>query len=296
MKTLQEIIGAEPIYHESDNAYTPSKASMKVAVQKKTNYKKVDYPNKYTEGYLKVLLLCEDQHYLECANGKRFRTGNHPVELALVAMHLLDAGFDLEFATLSGDSVKIENFAMPTEDENVMHFFDTYRERLDYPRVLSDVVNELDDTSPYIGVYIPGGHGAILGLPKSTDTKHALQWFIDNDKFIITICHGPSSLLSLAIDNDGEFPLKGYKMVCFPDAGDKLMTKAGYLPGEMPWFFGEKLEEQGIDLVNHLPQLGVTHIDRKLLSGDSPMVANKLGNIAAEQLLAYIEEQKEPTA
>ncbi|MCB0692535.1 MAG: hypothetical protein KDC16_12890 [Saprospiraceae bacterium] len=40
-------------------------------------------------------------------------------------------------------------------------------------------------------------------------------------------------------------------------------------------------------IVNKLP-VGITHIDRKLISGDSPLAANKLGKLAAKTILNSI--------
>ncbi len=61
----------------------------------------------------------------------------------------------------------------------------------------------------------------------------------------------------------------------------------GYMPGKMPWFFGEKLEELGTKLVNKLAN-GTVHQDRKLVTGDSPMAANKLGKLSAGLLLQEV--------
>ncbi len=289
MKSLKEIVGAEPVYHEEDNSYTPSKASLAVSTKKTTDYDHKEYPNAYQGEDKKVLVMCVDEQYLVCKNEKRMRTGNHPVELAVVLLHLEKAGFQLEFATIQGESVKIEEFAMPTEDEAVMDFFERNKEVLENPTQLSEVVEELKKANQYEAVYFPGGHGAVLGLPESRETKAVLQSFIKEDKPIITICHGPSSLLSLTIDEKPEdFPFKDYKMALFPDGGDKLMLTAGYLPGEMPFGFSTLLEELGVHITSKVP-VGVTQVDRKLISGDSPFAANKLGNIAAEFLLNELD-------
>ena len=233
MKTLKEIVGAEPIYHEDGDYYTPSKASLKVMAPTKTNYDNTEYPNSVVGLGKKVLVLCDEDPYLVCENGKRFKTGNHPVETFVVLMHLEKAGFSPEFATISGKPVCIEDWAMPTEDDNVMTFMEEHQDEMARPRTIADVVANLD-TSVYEAVFMPGGQGAILGLPESADAQSALQWFLDKEKFFITICHGPAVLLSLGRNGDsGSFPFNGYKIACFPSSGDKIAYTAGYLPGEV---------------------------------------------------------------
>ena len=62
------------------------------------------------------------------------------------------------------------------------------------------------------------------------------------------------------------------------------MPKLGYLPGTMPWYFGDKLEDLGMTIDNKLAS-GQTHQDRKLISGDGPLAANEFGKLCANELL-----------
>ncbi len=285
MRTFKEIIGAEPIYHEDLDAYTPSKASLALMAPDKTAYDNTSFPNADTSGKKKVLVACVDQNILVCENEKRFITGDHPVEMFVTLMHIEKAGFTPVFATISGNKVMFEDWAFPSKDEAVIAYKAKHQEALDNPNKMSDIVQELN-ADEYEAVFVPGGQGAILGLPESTDVKKALKWFIDNDKYIIAICHGPAALLSLSVDeNPDDFPFKDYELACLPSSGDRLGAKVGYLPGNMPWDYEEKLESLGVHVVNKLP-VGITHIDRKLITGDSPLAANKLGKLAAETLLS----------
>lgn len=288
METFKEFVGMEPIYHESDDSYTPSKTVTSMFTARKVWYHPMEYSKSAKGTGKKVLVVGVDQVYLTCANGKRYRAGNHPVEVFVVVKHLADAGFEIEYATLSGESIKLEEFAIPNDDKAIMDYMNAEKPKWTKPKVLSEVVASLKDDSPYEAIFFPGGQGAILGLPESKNTKDALNWFIKNDKYVIAICHGPSSFLSLSIDeNPDKFPFKGYKFACFSHLGDQGATMAGYLPGPMPYFFDEKLEKLGMEVVSPLPY-GITHVDRKLLTADNPFVADKLGNISAEALLETV--------
>ena len=46
-------------------------------------------------------------------NGKKFSTGNHPVEVGLPMLHLLNAGFKIDVVTPTGAPVMFEEWAMP---------------------------------------------------------------------------------------------------------------------------------------------------------------------------------------
>mgnify|MGYP001379604517 CR=1 FL=1 len=57
------------------------------------------------------------------ANGKKFSTGNHPVEMALPMLHFLSAGFEIDLITPTGAPIAIEIWAMPDKDPHVAGFF-----------------------------------------------------------------------------------------------------------------------------------------------------------------------------
>ncbi|MGL5789466.1 MAG: hypothetical protein ACRCXV_06255, partial [Bacteroidales bacterium] len=58
----------------------------------------------------------------------------------------------------------------------------------------------------------------------------------------------------------------------------------GYVPGDLPWYYGEKLKALGVDILN-TDITGACNVDRKLISGDSPLAANAFGKLCAATLL-----------
>ncbi|MGF2685394.1 glyoxalase III HchA [Marinobacter sp. DUT-3] len=270
-----------------DNAFFPSPYSLSQFTSSKSDLSGADYPAPYTGGRWKVLMIGADERYLLTDNGTMFSTGNHPVETLLPMYHLDKAGFSFDVATLSGNPVKFEFWAMPSEDEEVKGLFAKYRDQFKKPLKLADVVEKaLGDDSDYIGVFIPGGHGALIGLPESEDMKSALEWAAENDKFIISLCHGPAAFL--AVGDNSSFT--GYKICAFPDDLDAQTPGMGYMPGHLTWKFGEKLKAIGFDIIN-TDISGATHQDRKMLTGDSPLAGNALGKLSASALLEEVARE-----
>jgi len=209
--------------------------------------------------------------------------------MLLPMIHLDAAGFEMDIATLSGNAVKLEQWAMPQQDEAVQAFYARYLPRLRQPLKLDEVVAQrLGADSDYLAVFIPGGHGALIGLPGSRDVKAVLDWALAQDKHLISLCHGPAALLAAGEGRAAaDYPLKGYRICAFPDAMDRQTPAMGYMPGQLTWFFGERLQALGVELVNQ-DISGATHQDRKLLTGDSPLASNRLGQLAAQALLAEV--------
>lgn len=267
-----------------DNAFFPSPYSLSQFTAPKSDLSGADYPKPYTGGRWKILMIGADERYLLTDNGSMFSTGNHPVETLLPMYHLDKAGFTFDVATLSGNPVKFELWAMPSEDAEVKGFFDKYRDQFKQPKKLADVIETaLGDDSDYIGVFIPGGHGALIGLPESEDVRTVLECAAAKDRFVISLCHGPAAFLAV-----GDNPIyQGYEICAFPDALDAQTPDIGYMPGHLTWKFGERLTSIGIRILNE-DISGATHRDRKMLTGDSPLAANGLGRLAADALLEEV--------
>jgi molecular chaperone Hsp31 and glyoxalase 3 len=272
-----------------DNAFFPSPYSLSQFTAPKSNLSGADYPNPYKGGRWKILMVGADERYLLTDNGTMFSTGNHPVETLLPMYHLVKAGFDFDVATLSGNPVKFELWAMPSEDKDVKGLFAKYRDQFKKPLKLSEVIDKrLGENSDYIAVFIPGGHGALIGLPESKDMKTVLEWAAARDKFMISLCHGPAAFLAAGVGKTKDSYLyNGYKICAFPDDLDAKTPDIGYMPGHLTWKFGEKLKALGVEIVNK-DISGATYQDRKMLTGDSPLAGNALGKLAADALLKAV--------
>lgn len=281
-------LSKEPQVDEAEfNAFFPSKFSLSQFTSAKSDLKDADYPQPYT-GTRRILLIGTDERYLKMENGTLFSTGNHPVETLLPMYHLHKAGFEFDIATVSGNPVKFEFWAMPKEDKAITGLHEAYLEQFQKPLKLSDVAAGLGPDSDYIAVFVPGGHGPLAGLPFSDDVGAVLRWALGSDRYIISICHGPAAFLACSPKVDGDaFPFAGYTITAFPDATDRMTPEIGYMPGQLTWHFGEKLKALGVTIANTDPDKS-TYKDRKLLTGASPFAANELGKLAAATLLAEV--------
>jgi len=273
--------------HTEDNAYFPSPYSLSQYTAPRTDFDGLGTePGAYAGGRWKVLVIGSEERYLLMRNQTLFSTGNHPVETLLPLHHVLQAGFEVEVATLTGGPVKFEWWAFPREDEAVVQTWEALRTTFKSPKRLGDVVDdELGADSDYLAVFVPGGHGAMFGLRDSLDVRSVLDWALADDRLIITLCHGPAAILAASIERDSS-PFAGYSLCAFPDAADAgANVDIGYLPGPMPWLLGAALRADGITLANGDEMTGATTRDRNLLSGDSPLAANALGKMAAGALV-----------
>ena len=283
---LKKLFGLAPKL-ESDGSYSPSKVALKLATQDKTDFDNASY-QKYKGKRSKILVIFTEQKNLKMKNGKLFSTGNHPVEALLPMLHLRNAGFEFEIATPTGKPAVLEMWAFPNKDEHVKAIYNELKPSLLKPKKLEDFIeNSFSQSSSYAAVFVPGGHGAMLGIPEDKNVGKVLHWAHQNDLFTITLCHGPGSLLATGLNNQ-EFLYKDYEMAVFPDSIDQKTPMIGYLPGQMPYGLSEKLKSLGAKLMNSKADDTVC-LDRKLITGASPLASNKLGKLASETLLKELD-------
>jgi molecular chaperone Hsp31 and glyoxalase 3 len=279
---LKKLLGLAPQL-ESDGSFRPSKLAMKLATADKTDFENITY-SKYKGQKSKVLVILTEQKNMKMQNGKLFSTGNHPVEALLPMLHLRNAGFEFDIATPTGKPAIFEMWAFPQKDEHVNEIYNVLKSSFEKPINLKEFVeNSMEKADTYAAVFVPGGHGVMLGIPEDENVGKALKWAKDNDLFTITLCHGPGALLSTSLKNK-EFIYDGYKMAVFPDSVDKMTPKIGYLPGHMPSTLCDKLQDKGVTIVNKKADNTVC-LDRKLITGASPQASNKLGKLAANTML-----------
>lgn len=296
---FRRILGIAPTPAPEGTGVIPSPLGLYFGVDKKSGYQEADFAGRSYAGDKKVLVLCTEERYLEMTNGELFSTGQNVQETAVPLMHLTKAGFDFDVVTPTGAPAVLEKWSEPREDAAVLGFMKRHAARFDKPLSLAAMVAEgaLSGDSPYVAVFFPGGHGAMLGLPDDANVATLIRWTKDTDRSMVVVCHGPAALMAAKADA-GAHPYAGYAMVAFPDSVDKQSPMLGYLPGQLPWFQCEALEAQGLKILN-TKITGATHVDRKLFSGDSPMACDDLGKIVANALLqAYAtpETASEPRA
>ena len=282
---LKSILGVAP-KQESDGSYSPSKLALKLATVEKSDFAEIAY-EKYQGKQSRIYVLFTEQKNMQMQNGKLFSTGNHPIEALLPMLHLKNAGFEFDILTPTGKPVVFEMWAFPKQDKAVQGIYDEYKSQFEQPQSLADLAPNLaSDNDTHAAVFVPGGHGAMLGIPEDQNVGTLLRWAHNSDLITFTLCHGPGSLLTTSLD-DSDFLYAGYKMAVFPDSVDNMTPMIGYLPGKMPWGLSKKLEGLGVTLANNKPDDTVC-TDRNLITGASPLAANNLGKQVADTLLAKL--------
>ena len=209
---MWKLVGLAGTLDESGEGYEPSPFSKMLAVSSMSDYKVEDFGAKY-KGDKKVLVVCTEIKYMVMENGKKLSSGNHPVELNQPVLHLTNAGFDFDVATPTGKPAMIEEWALPLKDKTILDAYNNvFKPKLDAPLSLADIVAGKEALESYVLVFLPGGQGAMLGLPEDKSLEKLILHFKDEDKHVMSVCHGPASFLAAKTD---PHPFAGYKIAFF---------------------------------------------------------------------------------
>ncbi len=179
-------------------------------------------------------------------------------------------------------------WAFPKKDEDVKSIYEDLKPTFENSVSLSEFINNsFDQFGSYAAIYIPGGHGAMIGLPSDPNVDKILRWAHNNELYTISICHGPGAFLSTI--SDDQFLYEGYNLVVFRDSVDNQTPMIGYLPGNIPHGLSEPLKSLGAKLMNTKMDKTVCG-DGKLITGSNPLASNELGKLASKELLQGIED------
>lgn len=286
---IKRILGIAPTKEPNGEGYIPSPLGRRLGVDKVSGFQATDFGGKKYNGEKKLLVLCTEERYFRMTNGKLFSTGNNVQETMVPLMHVVNGGFDFDVVTPTGKPAILEEWSVPIKDDAVLRFRKDHQAKFSQPLSLKRLVESdaLNQESEYIALFLPGGHGSMVGLPEDEHVGTLLRWIHASDRYLVAVCHGPAAMLATAKNNKKANPYKGYKMVAFPDKFDKQSPSLGYLPGQLPWFQCEALEKEGIDIIND-KITGATHVDRKLISGDSPRACDDLGKIMVNEFFKEV--------
>ncbi|KAF8462934.1 ThiJ/PfpI family protein [Kalaharituber pfeilii] len=244
----------------------------------------------------KVLVVLSGCHSIELKKKQDERviekeTGFFLKELAQPMILLLEAGYELVFATPEGEVPHMD----PLSDSPLWflgNWFEKNREKALVRHLESDINSpyplSAKPTPPlcsFSGILIPGGHGPMGDLGTDKYLGHILTHFHTAKKPTALICHGPIALLSTKLVLGG-FAYKGYKATCYSnkeEVANELLWAA-----KLEKKVEDALREEGVEVVTAtVPLAPMVVRDRELITGEGPSSAWQFGEEFVEALREY---------
>lgn len=219
-------------------------------------------------------------------------SGVFVAELAKPLQQLLDAGFDVTFASPAGKGPNLD----PISTSLVAYLGNYWSRKKDLqlldkmkaennfssPRPFSSITD--DELPTFAGVFIPGGHAPLSDLGDNPDLGRILWHFHNESKPTAALCHGPYALLS-TIHSPGSsgFAYTGYKITSWSNTEEKAIETMKW--GTVPKV-EDALREAGAEFVSNVGNklAGEITADRELVTASNPTGAVTLGREFLEML------------
>ena len=179
----------------------------------------------------------------------------------------IDAGFKITIASPEGGNPPIDSMSQLTE--NLTASNRRFQDDVQAQQALKNSLRlNAITASDYDALFLPGGHGPMFDLASNETCAALILDFINNEKPIAAVCHGPAALLKVAqLDNT---ILSGKRITAFSNTEEKLAMRSD----NIPYYLEDKLKELGADYCSS-PIPFISHVERDgfLITGQNPLSA-----------------------
>lgn len=151
---------------------------------------------------------------------------------------------------------------------------------------INNVVSE-----DYQAVYFVGGKGAMFDFPNNKSIQNIVKEYYQSDKVIGAVCHGPSALVNVTLDN-GRPLLENKNVSAFTNKEELLLIKEAKTI--FPFLLQDKLLTQGANFNEGAMYLEQISHDNNLITGQNPWSTWKLAESMIKQL-GYTPKSRELT-
>ena len=194
------------------------------------------------------------------------RTGTFLPEVAHPYAEFENAGFQIDFASLTGETPYLDAINLADDPDNLKFLIgDGWAEMQKAPK-LSDV-----DANVYDAVFIPGGLAPMVDMPENPLLKKVVAETYERGAIVGAVCHGPVSLLNVKLSN-GAYLINGKNITSFTTEEEAM-----YAIADVPFDLQTALSEQGAIFHAETAWSGHSIADGNLVTGQNPASAKGVG-------------------
>lgn len=188
-------------------------------------------------------------------------------ELAQSYLTLHRNGIAVDIISPKGGAVLVKN------NKDNLDYIQAFKK--DTP-ALTQLANTLSaeqaNINHYDGLFIVGGDGAMFDLPSHPHTQRFIKTFVQQEKPIAAVCHGPAALVDITLA-DGRYFVEGKTINSFTETEDRAFKKEHI---ELyPFILQTELEKRGAHFVSNKPMLPYVAQDGNLITAQNPMSVAK---------------------
>jgi putative intracellular protease/amidase len=210
---------------------------------------------------------------------KHRKTGVFLDEVAHPYVEFDHAGYQIDFASITGEVPGLDNLEAKEEAKNAEFLNGGGWNRMQHNRKLEDV-----DVSVYDAIFMPGGLAPMVDFPENPLLKQVIKETYERNAIVGAVCHGPVSLLNVKL-SDGTFLLKNKNVTSFTNEEEENYAKA-----DVPFDLQTALTNQGAIFHEATPWSSNSIVDGNVVTGQNPASATAVG----QKIIALLEAKLQP--
>lgn len=218
----------------------------------------------------KVLIIASNANAIGPNNR---RTGTFLPEIAHPYAEFKRAGYQINFATLTGDTPYLDALSLADDPDNLAFLVGDGWAKMQKAAKLSDV-----DVSQYEAIFVPGGLAPMVDMVEEPLLKKVIAETYERGAVVGAVCHGPVSLLNVKI-SDGSYLVNGKNIASFTTAEED-----NYARPDVPFDLQTALTEQGAIFHAAEPWSANSIADGHIVTGQNPASAKGV----AEKMIAIL--------
>lgn len=210
------------------------------------------------------------------------KTGFYYDELAIPYWKMVDAGFEVEIASIKGGSAPVDPNSLKSPNEqssSVKRFLNDKDSLAKIKNTLA--VNEID-VYDWKVIFLAGGHGTMWDFSQSNELARLITKSYENGAFIGAVCHGVAGLLSARMTSDGSALIEKVKINSFTAKEEQ----ATGLDTVVPYILETELRKLGaiFKCTDNFEPYVVN--DKRIITGQNPASSS----LVADELVKSIKE------
>lgn len=229
---------------------------------------------------LKILIILTSQATMGAGGAP---TGVWLEELSTPYYAFIDAGIDVEIASIAGGKIPVDPHSLQAAGKNPA----SVERFLNDPKAMHQFEHskkiEGTDVRRYAAVFLPGGHGTMWDMPDNATLAKLIGEAWAQGKVVAAVCHGPAGLVS-ARDGNGLPIVAGRRISAFTDAEE---IAAGFA-NKVPFALESRLRNLGAKFESGPNFQPFAVRDGKLVTGQNPASSGEV----ARRTLEVLRESK----
>lgn len=215
-------------------------------------------------------------------------TGWYLSEVTHIYYPLIEAGFEVDFASPKGGEAPMDPKSNKPEDPLNKKFLDdvALMQKMKETKKVSEVV-----PADYKVVHFAGGHGTMWDFADSIDIQKLIRDSYEQGGIVAAICHGPAALLNVRL-SDGKHLIAGKKITAFTDAEEYEVD----LHMVVPFMLETELRLKDAEFDSGLPWEDKVIVSDRLITGQNPQSGHTLAKKIIETYNSVKAEQEKAAA